>query len=30
MMNVYFNARGVVVHTSKTPDPILDERFKGV
>jgi hypothetical protein len=29
MMNVYFNARGVVVRTAKSPDPILDERFKG-
>ena len=29
MMNVYFNARGVVVRLQNTPDPVLDERFKG-
>ncbi|MFK3736674.1 hypothetical protein [Massilia sp. TN1-12] len=29
MMSVYFNARGVVLHTAKTPDPILDDRYKG-
>jgi hypothetical protein len=29
MMNVYFNARGVVLHTNKSPDPILDDRYKG-
>jgi len=30
MMNVYFNARGVVVRLQNTPDPVLDERFKGM
>ncbi|MDN4054425.1 hypothetical protein QPK32_15185 [Massilia sp. YIM B02763] len=29
MMSVYFNAGGVVLHTAKTPDPILDDRYKG-
>jgi hypothetical protein len=29
MMNVYFNARGVVIRLQDTPDPLLDERFKG-
>jgi hypothetical protein len=29
LMNVSFNARGVVVQTQNTPDPILDERYKG-
>ena len=30
MMNVYFNGRGVVVRLQNTPDPVLDERFKGM
>jgi len=30
MMNVYFNARGVVIRLQNTPDPLLDERYKGM
>ena len=29
MMNVGFNARGMVLRTFNSPDPVLDERFKG-
>lgn len=29
-MNIYFNARGVVRQVENTPDPLLDERFKGM
>jgi len=29
MMNVYFNSRGVVLRTGNTPDPLLDDRYKG-
>ena len=29
MMNVYFNARGIVIRMQNTPDPVLDERYKG-
>jgi len=29
MMNVYFNRRGIVRRMGNTPDPLLDERFKG-
>ena len=29
MMNVYFNTRGVVLRTGNTPDPLLDDRYKG-
>jgi len=29
LMNVYFNARGVVIRLQNTADPVLDERFKG-
>ena len=28
-MNVAFNARGAVLRTYTSPDPLLDERFKG-
>jgi hypothetical protein len=30
MMNVYFNERNVVLRLQNTPDPLLDERFKGM
>ncbi len=30
LMNVYFSANGVVLHTAKSADPVLDERFKGM
>ena len=30
MMNVYFNGRGIVLRMQNTPDPVLDERFKGM
>ena len=29
MMNVYFNRRGIVRRMGNTPDPLLDERYKG-
>jgi hypothetical protein len=29
-MNVYFNGRGEVHHTDATPDPVLDDRSKGL
>lgn len=29
-MNVYFNGRGEVHHTDVTPDPVLDDRSKGL
>jgi hypothetical protein len=29
LMNVSFNARGTVMQTQNSPDPVLDERFKG-
>ncbi|WP_322399604.1 hypothetical protein [Massilia luteola] len=29
-MNIYFNGRGEVHHTDITPDPLLDDRSKGV
>jgi hypothetical protein len=29
-MNVDFNRRGVVLRTFNSPDPLLDERFKGL
>jgi outer membrane protein assembly factor BamE (lipoprotein component of BamABCDE complex) len=29
-MNIYFNGRGEVHHTDNTPDPLLDDRSKGV
>jgi len=29
MMNVYFNARGIVLRMQNTADPVLDERYKG-
>jgi hypothetical protein len=30
MMNVYFNGRNVVLKLQNTPDPLLDERYKGM
>jgi hypothetical protein len=30
MMNIYFTARGTVRQLQNTPDPVLDERFKGM
>jgi hypothetical protein len=29
-MNIYFNGRGEVVRTENTPDPLLDDRSKGL
>ncbi|WP_449406312.1 hypothetical protein [Massilia phosphatilytica] len=29
-MNIYFNGRGEVHHMDNTPDPLLDDRSKGV
>jgi hypothetical protein len=30
LMNVDFNARGIVLHVFTSPDPLLDDRFKGL
>ena len=29
-MNIYFNGRGEVEHTDNTPDPLLDDRSRGL
>jgi outer membrane protein assembly factor BamE (lipoprotein component of BamABCDE complex) len=29
-LNIYFNARGVVLKVENTADPLLDDRFKGM
>jgi hypothetical protein len=29
-MNIYFNGRGEVRRTDNTPDPVLDDRSKGL
>jgi len=29
-MNIYFNGRGEVAHTDNTPDPLLDDRSRGL
>jgi hypothetical protein len=29
-LNIYFNARGIVLKVENTADPLLDDRFKGL